>query len=423
MKTTLFGLLAAAILMLGLSSCNNGSSSDDYIKLTPEFIKNFHQHSYDYVGSFRDGMAVVIRDKMVGYINSEGKEVIPCQFKYVTDEGGESGEFPLVRSFSEGLVAVCNFYGESGCSIYNLPNNNGDDGIRWGYADKTGKVVIPIQYTRAGDFHGGVAIVGTGRDDLRLIDKTGKDITDQYTIHEGLIVDADGQIIAYQNGAADYSYCGSSHNYVFPSEGDLILKQNGYPPHSFIDRSGNEVINLSGYSDARPFSDGMAYVSGAGFQGFINSQGEPVIDCSQYADVKDFSSGLAAVASPSDGESLNWGFINKEGALVMPCTIHVPYWVGGLNSFHESRCIIVSGDDDGMEISILNEQGEKVAVHDAEGMAIEVDFQGDFCASENVEVAFSEGLVVATMWNGERQVWGFVDRDGNSTFTTADKQR
>lgn len=415
MKTTPYGLLIAAILLLNCACSSSSNASDDYIKLTPEFIKNFQQHNYDYVGSFHDGMAAVIRDQVVGYINAEGKEVVPCQFKYCYDESGEGAVTYIVRSFSEGLVPVCNFYGESGCSVYDLPNNNGDDGIRWGYADKTGKVVIPIQYTKAGDFHGGVAIVGTDRDDLRLIDNTGKDITDQYTIRDGLIVDADGQVIAYQNGA--------SLNYVFPSEGDLILKQNGWQPQSFIDRSGNMVINLKGYSEARPFSDGLAYVSGADFKGFINAQGERVIDCSQYAEVTDFSSGLAAVAPPNDGESHDWGFINKEGALVVPCTIHVPYWLGGLNAFHEGRCIIVSGYDDGTETSIINEQGEKIAVRDAEGTAIEVNFEGDFCASEIGEVAFSEGLVVATIWNGERLVWGLVDRDGNSTFTTADKQR
>lgn len=408
--------------MLNCACSSSSNASGDYIKLTPEFIKNFHQHSYDYVGPFHDGMAAVIRDQVVGYINTEGEEVIPCQFKYCYEDAGE-GDIYIVRSFSEGLVPVCNFYGESGCSVYALPNNNGDNGLCWGYADKTGKVVISIQYTRAGDFHGGVAIVGTGSDDLRLIDNTGKDITDQYTIRDGLIVDANGQVIAYQDGARDYSYCGSSHNYVFPAEGDLLLKQIGWQPQRFIDRSGNIAINLNGYSEARPFSDGMAYVSGADFKGFINAQGERVIDCSQYAEVKDFSSGLAAVAPPNDGESLDWGFINKEGALVVPCTIHVPYWLGGLNSFHEGRCVIVSGNADGTETSILNEQGEKVAVHDDQGTAIEVNFEGDFCASENGEVAYSEGLVVATVWNGERQVWGFVDRDGNSTFTTADKRR
>ena len=400
-------------------SHSKGSTPDgesDYIKITPEFIKNFHQHTYDYVGPFRDGMAVVIREDMVGYIDSEGKEAIPCQFKYVTDEGGEIGDFPIVRSFSEGLVPVCNFHGESGCSMYALPDNNGDDGIRWGFADKKGKVVIPFQYERVTDFSGGVAAVVLDGE-TRYIDKTNKDVTDDYisagTDGSKMLLDERGKI-AFLGGP----YSGSDGIFRAVTEGELFLKKNGWRPESFVDCDGNVVISLSAYDDARPFSDGLAYVSGNRFNGFINEQGEQVIDCSQYAEVRDFSSGLAAVAPREDSESLHWGFINKEGALVVPCTILVPYWSGTLNDFHEGRCVILSGSDSGEEVYIINEQGERINVRDADGTpVVSLSFEPHYCESE--ELAFSQGVIVAKCgWNGG---WGFIDREGNSTFTQADR--
>ena len=408
-------LILCAVSMLAFN-CSGSGSDDGYVKITPEFIKNFHQHTYDYVGPFRDGMAVVIREDMVGYIDSEGKEAIPCQFKYVTDEGGEIGDFPIVGSFSEGLVPVCNFHGESGCSMYALPNNNGDDGIRWGFADKTGKVVIPFQYERVTNFSGGVAAVVLDGE-TRYIDKTNKDVTDDYisagTDGSKMLLDQSGKI-AFLGGP----YSGSDGVFRAATEGELFLKKNGWRPESFVDCDGNVVISLSAYDDARPFSDGLAYVSGNSFNGFINEQGEQVIDCSQYAEVRDFSSGLAAVAPQEDSESLHWGFINKEGALVVPCTILVPYWAGTLNDFHEGRCVILSGDDSGEEVYIINEQGERINVCDADGTPIEnLSFEPHYCESE--ELAFSQGLIVAKCgWNGG---WGFIDRNGNSTFTQADR--
>ncbi|HSB26800.1 MAG TPA: WG repeat-containing protein [Pyrinomonadaceae bacterium] len=78
----------------------------------------------------------------------------------------------------------------------------------------------------------------------------------------------------------------------------------------FIDEAGNMVIPPRFY-DARPFSEGLAYVFGPQFSGFIDLQGKPIIKTDGHT--RDFHEGLAAVAS-SEGP---WGYIDHSGKVVI----------------------------------------------------------------------------------------------------------
>lgn len=90
------------------------------------------QLKYDETKPVTEGMAAVeFRDRW-GFVDSDGNEVIECQY----DDAG---------SFSEGLAAVEN-----------------DKGL-YGYIDKTGAVVIPFQFDDAEDFHEGLAAVEQGK--------------------------------------------------------------------------------------------------------------------------------------------------------------------------------------------------------------------------------------------------------------------
>jgi hypothetical protein len=134
--------------------------------------------------------------------------VIPAQF----DAAGE---------FSEGLAAV-----------------EKDD--KWGYIDKTGKVVIPltfaapngyIRYSGRGGFREGLAAVHFGGGRWGYINKTGK------------------VVIQPQFGGAE----------AF-SEG-LALVETGEIPrkHGYINKAGQWVIPPQ-FTDASPFSEGFAAV-------------------------------------------------------------------------------------------------------------------------------------------------------------------
>ena len=83
-----------------------------------------------------EGLKEVKRDGKYGYIDSTGKEVIPCTLEY---DG--------VGAFHDGLAKVV------------LPDYN------TGYIDRTGRRVIPCIYaSNSGDFSEGLAPVRQGRE-------------------------------------------------------------------------------------------------------------------------------------------------------------------------------------------------------------------------------------------------------------------
>lgn len=138
------------------------------------------------MSSFHNGIAAVENERLWGYIDSTGKEIIPCKYEEAEDfkdglakvklptkypKGNGSifmdtssvviekykyidimdrdvikPQYRFINSFSEGLALVSD-------------NNNKDYIFKNGYIDKTGKLVIPMDFSKAYDFHEGVAFV------------------------------------------------------------------------------------------------------------------------------------------------------------------------------------------------------------------------------------------------------------------------
>ena len=82
---------------------------------------------YDYVGSFSEGLAIVVLNYKYGVINKSGTLVIPCKYDYA-------------YSFCEGMAKV---------------KLNG----KYGFIDKSGTLVIPCKYDYAYPFSEGRAEV------------------------------------------------------------------------------------------------------------------------------------------------------------------------------------------------------------------------------------------------------------------------
>ncbi|MES2515131.1 MAG: WG repeat-containing protein [Bacteroidota bacterium] len=91
-----------------------------YIDKTGNFVIQFDD--YDEGGEFKEGLAPVSVDSKFGYINKQGKFI---------------GEriYHSAGSFVNGLSCV-----------------QLEDGGKWGYADKTGKLVIPCQFESTSDY-------------------------------------------------------------------------------------------------------------------------------------------------------------------------------------------------------------------------------------------------------------------------------
>ena len=180
---------------------------------------------------------------------------------------------------------------------------------KWGYIDRTGKIVIEPQFLLAGDYSEGMAVVleGDPNDpDLGYIDETGKVvIKPQYDSSGGLALA--GNASRFSDGLA------------------AVQKRakNGEGKFVYIDKQGNLAIKAE-FDFAHQFSEGLACVridkSGSEKWGYIDRTGKMVV-APQFDAVRDFSEGLAAVriGEPKKGK---WGFIDKTGKLVIKPQYH-----------------------------------------------------------------------------------------------------
>ena len=205
----------------------------------------------DDVRPFSEDISGLARVKFDGrwlYINQKLEVVIETRF---LDIG----------PFSEGLAAVhC-------------------DSLKWGFIDKTLKVVIPPQFFYAvGNFHEGLAKVNIG-EKWGFIDKKGKIVIPVqfhhiYDFHEGL------------------------------------AKVKIDEKWGFIDEKGKIVIPVQ-FHHINDFHEGLAAVKIDKKWGFIDETGKIVIPVQFYA-VGNFHEELAAVRLDE-----KWGFINKTGKIVI----------------------------------------------------------------------------------------------------------
>src|SRR6266536_3309670 len=113
---------------------------------------------FDGVNEFHEGLALVTAGKKKMFIDATAKVVINPQFDIVDD-------------FSEGVAAVN--IGQTRIPNIGLISNPG----KWGYIDTTGKLVMPLRFTHAEDFNEGLAAITDGdRDHGAFIDHSGKPI-------------------------------------------------------------------------------------------------------------------------------------------------------------------------------------------------------------------------------------------------------
>ena len=115
---------------------------------------------------FSEGLVAVQHDWKWGYVDTSGKEIIPCQYD-------------LAKSFSNGLAAV-GVGEDSWNSKYGFINTKGEEIVpciyddvekfseglavvkrkeKYGFINTKGEEVIPCQYDRARSFSDGFAVV------------------------------------------------------------------------------------------------------------------------------------------------------------------------------------------------------------------------------------------------------------------------
>lgn len=367
MKLT--GLIGTVSLMLTLLSGCQTAVEDLSYDLTG-IARSIER--CDKLGDYHDGLAYVLKDGKLGFMDRKGNMTVSYDFHVISVEdigygmikarisGNESVYIDwsgkeLFRSslditaFSEGLGRVV----------------SSDESCLVGFVDKKGNLVIPCKYAMAGNFKDDRCWVTLPDDPLKV----------------GFI-NSKGELVI----PCEYNVSREGRLHSDFHDGLCrVVKDN----EQYIDLSGNQVFAVGNdIISCGDFSEGLASVlcrkeDGTFAGAYIDKTGHRVITLPDGIG-EDFHEGIAPVTSEQGVV-----FINKEGAVVggLPAGASVVRYSG------ERTWQIMSKD---YKIGYLSCDMEQV-------VPCKYDDGGDFF----------EGLVRVQNEGGQ---WGYADLEGNVTF-------
>lgn len=341
-----------------------------------EFVDTI-KSKYEVTGEFHEGLAKVMnRDKLWGYIDKKGKEVIPCQFRKAFD-------------FHEGMALVSN------------------DERGFGYIDKNGELKIPYLFSDGNDFCEGLAAVMIETSKCGYINKEGKFVVepiydDAEDFHEGMGIVKDHQtkkMAHIDREGNEYNWSKWVHSFV---NGRTLVNSNdnlyeiekgreslkGLKPlliegieigeescghrlikgrnerFGFLDKEFNKKIPCI-FLEADWFYDDAAIIKITDeLIGFVTTSGKIIAfhNKSDYECIRRFSEGLAPVKDLLG----KWGFIDKNGKEVIPCKYtEVDNFSEGLAGvIDENGCFYYINKNGTKKITIPNIYKSKLVVGD-----------------------------------------------------------
>ena len=279
-----------------------------------------------------------------GYIDSTGKEVIPPQYPlagffydglayaqigdalgYIDEKGNEviKSKYPAAYNFNEGYASVMEdedwgvidktgnmviepkFAGpvmfHNGLARFKLDRSLFST---YGFVNTKGDTVISPTYEKAGEFSNGMCMVsGDGYRYGYMNEKGIKVIPEQFEIGATFKV----------NGEYDFSDKEFSNGYV-------VVEKDG--KFGLMDKAGKMVLPYK-FQALGKYSEGLLPAKKDSLFGFIDLTGNWVIKPA-YKSAEAFHHGLAAVSKGPFLEE-KWGFINRQGKIIIPLTIYANY--------------------------------------------------------------------------------------------------
>lgn len=298
-------------------------------------------YQFDDAGDFQEGLAPVRLDRRWGFIDATGKPVIRPQFEAVAVFSGGLARFEAwdtisCDSLSPGQRATVYSKDDAPPLAFRLhdPAALGiagcfPQGLRYGFVDKSGNVVIEPRLVDADDFSEGLAAVRTEDSQAKYgyIDQGGKMViqprfVQAYAFSEGLAA------VEVPDGAESRGRWG------------------------FIGRTGRLEIPMQ-FGDAQSFSEGLAAVQFPdGLWGYVDKRGAVTI-APRYSRGNPFSEGLASVW-PED--EIGGYYIDKTGRKALVIKLW-PQW-----SFSDG--LTVAGQPS--EQKYVNRKGEVVAPYEVD---------------------------------------------------------
>jgi predicted DNA-binding WGR domain protein len=198
-------------------------------------------------------------------------------------------------------------------------------GGKWGFIDDKGDTILDFSYNRVGDFSEGMARVKEGGE--YVFQNVEYSWQDPYTFTGGKwgFIDRNGKISIKPKYEDARSF----------SNGLAAVKING--KWGYINKKGKLVIK-SNFTSGNSFSEGMAIFEnkdseGKTKYGYVDTKGIVMVD-PVFAEAKDFKDGVAPVCPINDLNwedmilTVKWGLIDKSGKYLIPPEydlIHDPY--------------------------------------------------------------------------------------------------
>jgi hypothetical protein len=263
-----------------------------------------------------------VAEKEVETILKIGEYEYECSFGNGRARVKENGKFGFKDKTGK-LVIPC---------IYDFADGFSDDGFclinndgYYGYINKMGIEIVPIRLFAGFKSVNGIAPIqdeffknkilnlNTGRAIDINVSITNKFSEGLAPIHDDTyrcgFIDTQGNIVIPCNYTIVSNFS-EGFAYVEINKTGEVLKQG------YINRDNEFIIKWEagdGYQFAGDFNNGLARVQGWNNWGFIDKSGKIVIP-TIYSDACDFSNDLARVQD----ENKKWGFIDKSGKIVIP---------------------------------------------------------------------------------------------------------
>ena len=236
-----------------------------YVNYLGEKISCCYENARD---TFSQGLAAVVKDHRIGFIDKAGKIKIPFSFEY-SEFDFNFYQYGFAR-FSEGLCAMM----KSG---------------KFGYIDMDGQTVIPFEYDNAYPFHNDFAVV---------YKKMGN-------VHKAALINRTNNVII------PYIYDYMSIVSVTPSGQSCltVMKDNKW---GLCSLQGDILANCI-YDTMDPFRDGLARVTRGGQSGLIDTRGNLIIACNYDFVLNECGQGL--FLARKEGK---WGCIDRNEKNIIP---------------------------------------------------------------------------------------------------------
>lgn len=301
---------------------------------------------WDDCGWFSEGLGMVCRDNKWGYINTEGEEVIPCQWEYV---GPFEGGVAEVQQ-ENGLYGLISTDGTVLCEPQYLWMGACREGLRavqtdkypdlWGYLDTQGNMVIPPQYEDAGNFSEGLA---PAKKDGKwgFIDTSGQFVIEPVWDYAQPF--ANGRARVQRDGL--HGCIDTQGNIVIQPEWQYILPLTDHSYEITGLENDTEVYFITDLNGNRPNDHtwdslrfilneyGLYRVCKDGLYGWINGNGDVVVDA-VWLDSEPFINGFSRVRSAT-----GVGFVDVHGNVAVE-----PVWDAAAPFIHDTTYVIQNGE-------------------------------------------------------------------------------